>query len=169
MMILYFDRFSELDVGKLMSVYSQSNLNNAEAFWPKETRELGVLFAENDFRDYLRNDFFRKAGAFYAVLALKGEYCSALRMEPYRDGWLLEALETRPDLRGAGMATALMRDVLQHFVDQRVYSHVEKRNTASLSVHEKCGFRRLYGYAVYLDGSVTQGSYTLCYDNSAGE
>jgi len=71
-----------------------------------------------------------------------GRYVSALRLEPYRDGLLLEALETAPEQRRKGFAAALIRAV-QCFLEgkTKLYSHVDKRNLSSLKVHEKCGFR----------------------------
>ena len=44
---------------------------------------------------------------------------------------------------------------------QRVYSHVSKRNQASLSTHFSCGFQIEKDYAVDLDGTVTTRQVTL--------
>ena len=91
-------------------------------------------------------------------------YVSAARLEPYRDGLLLEALETAPELRGRGYAAALLRNMLESAPGTGpVYSHVDKKNAASLAVHRACGFRRILEHAVYADGSVLASACTLCY------
>ena len=41
------------------------------------------------------------------------------------------------------------------------YSHVDKRNTPSLRLHEKLGFEISLDHAVYVDGSVYSSSVTL--------
>ena len=95
-----------------------------------------------------------------------GSYKSALRIEPYRDGLLLHALETAPEARGQGCAYALIgatMEYLQSLNFKTVYSHIDKRNKASLRLHEKCGFLPFSDSAVYLDGTVTQNSCTMIY------
>ena len=44
-----------------------------------------------------------------------------------------------------------------------IYSHVSKKNTASLGIHKKCGFEDFKDYAVYSDGSVLHSDVTLVY------
>ena len=157
-MLLIMKRLEELDFSALMDIYIEGNLEKAE-----EYGDGGLLRAEREFYDYLREDFFRQKGAFYAVWTEKGRYVSALRLEPYQDGWLLEALETAPDYRKLGYAKALMAAVLEQMGDAVVYSHVSKRNEASLRTHCACGFERYLDHVVYLDGSVTNRAVTLRY------
>ena len=135
-------------------------------FWPEEPEMRQIQLAEEDFYRYLSQVFFRSSGAVYAVWEENGRYVSALRLEPYRDGLLLEALETAPEQRRKGFAAALIRAV-QCFLEgkTKLYSHVDKRNLSSLKVHEKCGFRRVADFAVCVDGSVNQKMYTLCWDD----
>lgn len=92
-----------------------------------------------------------------------GEYISALRLEPYKDGLLLEALETAPRHRRKGYGYQLLKAVLNAFPDRKIYSHVSKRNVPSLAIHEKCGFRKISDAAAYIDGSVNERAVTLCY------
>ena len=106
--------------------------------------------------------FFRTPNAVYAIWEEDGKYISALRLEPYREGLLLEALETAPIYRRQGFAEKLMLSVLDKFSDTKIYSHVSKRNLPSLRIHEKCGFRRILEYAAYIDGSVNRRCCTLC-------
>lgn len=154
----------ELDFSALMEIYIEGNRENGADHYPNEPRERQLLLAEQDFYEYLRESFFGPADAFYAVWLRDGKYMSALRMEPYRDGLLLTALETAPAYRRQGFAAALIGATLATLKGRKVYSHVHKGNTASLRVHEKCGFRRILEHAVYLDGSVLQSSCTFCYE-----
>ncbi len=152
----------DLDFRQLMDVYEEGNLENAAQFFPCAPKEQWLLLAEQSFYQYLRECFFPTQGAYYCIWAEEGQYLSALRLEPYRDGLLLEALETRPDRRRQGCAAALMRAVLADAGDQKIYSHVSKRNTASVRIHEACGFHRILEHAVYADGSVFSNCCTFC-------
>lgn len=140
-----------LSFGALVTVYGES---------------LQTLSQEQDFYYYLNDCFFRMAGARYLIWQEEGQYLSALRVEPYRDGFLLNGLETAPEHRGKGYAAALIRatqDYLRKQGTACLYSHVEKKNTPSLMVHRKCGFEVLSDRAVFLDGSADCRSVTLFY------
>ena len=155
----------ELDFGQLMFVYEQSNRENGEKFHSRLSENEQLLQAEQDFYNYLRQ-FFSDTRAFYAVWASGGIYKAALRMDPYLDGYLLEALETAPEARGKGYATVLVRELLAHLSSRgriAVYSHVSKKNMISLTVHHSCGFQIIKDYAVFIDGSVSSDAYTLQY------
>ena len=158
-MLLIAKRLEELDFSALMDIYVEGNLEKAE-----EYGDGGLLRAEREFYDYLREDFFRQQGAFYAVWTEQGSYVSALRLEPYKDGWLLEALETAPADRKKGYAKRLMGEVLEYMGQAVVYSHVSRRNEASLRTHYACGFQKYLDHVVYLDGSVTNWGVTLKFD-----
>ena len=105
----------------------------------------------------------------YAVWEENGQYISAVRFEPYRDGILLEALETAPEHRGKGYAAKLVCAALLQLQLQKVYSHVSKKNTASLALHERCGFVKVLDYAAYIDGSVNRNAVTLCWQRQESE
>ena len=152
-------KLEELDFPALMEVYIEGNEEKAADYGAG-----GLLRAEREFFEYLQEDFFKHAGAFYAVWRVEGRYISALRLEPYQDGWLLEALETAPEYRGRGYAKALVTAVLEYLDGAPVYSHVSKRNEASLRTHYACGFEKYLDHAVYVDGSVSQRAYTLRYN-----
>lgn len=155
----------DLSFSKLMDVYIEGNLENANEFWPELSAGQKLLQAEQDFCQYLRDVFFRTPGAVYAIWEENGKYISALRLEPYRDGLLLEALETAPSQRRQGYAEKLIRAVQHRCGNTKIYSHVGKNNLPSLRIHAKCEFHRILEYAVYIDGSVNQRCCTLCYDN----
>lgn len=138
----------ELDEEQLLRVYSEHN-------WD-----------EQDFLSYLRYDFFGQHDALYAVWMEGSLYKSAVRLERCHDGLLLHSLETAPDARRKGYAYQLLTNLLDflHTTNcDAIYSHVEKKNKASLLLHKKCGFKMIADCATYLDGTVTQYSYTMCY------
>ena len=154
----------DLSFSRLMEVYIESNLENGEDQWPELSEDRRLLLAEQGFYDYLRESFFRTPGAIYALWEREGKYVSALRLEPYKDGLLLEALETAPGERRKGYAEALMRAVQQRTGGTKLYSHVHKGNVPSLKIHEKCGFLRCMEYAAYIDGSFNQRCCTMLYE-----
>ncbi len=160
-MLLIAKKPGEINFSKLMGVYQESNLENSAICFPQMPTEEALREVERQFCEYLLDDFFQIPGAFYGVLTQNGQYVSALRVEPYQDGMLLEALETAPQYRGQGCATKLMEEI-KAIVPENIYSHVGKRNTASLQTHKKCGFEVISDCATYIDGSVASNAYTLC-------
>lgn len=157
----------ELHFGRLMDVYAQTNREVGRERWPMEPENHSIALAEQDFYNYLSACFFRTPGAVYCVWQESGRYVSTLRLEPWRDGLLLEGLETAPERRNHGYACILIRAVQARLREQgavKVYSHISKRNIVSIAVHEKCGFRKLHDYAVYADGSVDSRSGTYIYE-----
>lgn len=149
----------ELDFSRLMEIYIEGNREKA-------AEGLTLLEAEQDFYQYLRGVFFRVPGACYFVWVEDGAYVSALRLEPYREGWLLEALETAPDRRRMGYGRRLVESVLVLPEYPRIYSHIHRDNLPSLGLHEACGFRKVLDYGVYIDGSVNRHTVTYCRDRS---
>ena len=165
-MLLLAHSLRDLRFGELMEVYAQSNEETAMQ-WPNLPRGYALTLAEQDLRQYLREVFFPTAGALCAVWEEQGRYVSALRLEPYRDGLLLAALETAPDQRCRGYALMLITEVQRHLAQQgpvKLYSHIAKRNVASRKVHEQCGFRIISDHAVYINGSVDHRCDTWLYE-----
>lgn len=161
-MLIQISTFEQLDFPRLMEVYIEGNRENAEYFYGKETPEKGLQLAVQDARDYLRNDFFQKAAAKYYIWQEAGEYVSALRLERYGDGLLLEALETRPDLRRRGYGRKLIAAVLAQLPQgTHLYSHVAKWNTPSLAIHNACGFSQHLNYSVESDGTISNDHVTF--------
>ena len=163
-MIERIERLRDLQFGQLMMVYEESNRHNGEANYPYLSLEEQFMAAEQDFYRYLQL-FFKEKNGFVLILSNGRRYISALRAERYKDGYLLEALETLPDQRNRGYAGKLVRELLT-WADERnlpIYSHVSKSNFPSISVHRKCGFRKILDYAVYVDGSVNDRACTLRY------
>ena len=162
-MLIVANRLREITFGKLMDIYQEGNLENGRERWPNETVARQLALAEEDFYNYLRQVFFKTEDAVYLIWEERGSYVSALRLEPYKDGWLLEALETAPDHRKLGHAKALMGAVLDMMGEAIIYSHVSRRNEASLKTHFACGFAKYLDHVVYLDGSVSGRGLTLRY------
>ena len=154
----------DLSFGKLMEVYMEGNLENAQDFWPDEPVSRQIALAEQDFYQYLQQVFFKTDAAVYLIWEENGSYLSALRLEPYRDGLLLEALETAPEYRRKGYAARLVQAALVYAGGVKIYSHVGKKNEASLRTHEKCGFIKIQDHAVYADGSVNDRCFTLLHE-----
>lgn len=165
-------KLRDIHFGKLMELYAEGNEENAMSFYPNDEKTVGIMKAEQDFYQYLRQIFFRSEGAFYAIWEENAEYVSALRLEPYRDALLLEALETHPAYRSRGYAKKLITSVLEHLEQKgckTVYSHVHKGNVPSIQTHLACNFHRISEQATCIDGSVTFDSCTMAYSFGSPE
>ena len=159
-MIYVFDNLSDMQFAELMCVYAEGNEKNACELYGKMDINAAILTVEQDFYQYLSQVFFPVKNAKYFVWVEKGKYVSALRMEPYEEGLLLEALETRPEYRMKGYASTLLRAAIAS-VDLPVYSHVLKDNFASIKTHLACGFEVVSDSAKYIDGTTNADCYTL--------
>ena len=164
-MLLLVQTLRELSFGSLMEVYRESNGWNGEEFFPMETPERQLALAEERFYQYLQEDFFSKPDARYCIWTENGSYVSALRLWSFPDGQLLEGLETKPGQRRRGYAASLIRAVQELSpAGTRIYSHVSRDNTASMRLHESCGFRVIRESARRLDGTVSTRSVTLLWE-----
>lgn len=166
-MLKLISSYYQLDSVQLMEVYLEGNRKRGESIYSYLDTNKQIYRAEDDFLSYLQEDFFQQKGAKYAIWNVDGHYKAALRLEHYKDGMLLEALETAPASRRNRYAYNLVTSVLNYLQTEDckfLYSHVDKRNIASLNLHRKCGFRIITDYAWYIDGTLTHSSYTLRYD-----
>ncbi|MBP3672329.1 MAG: GNAT family N-acetyltransferase [Oscillospiraceae bacterium] len=162
-MLIIAKSMKDLSFSALMEIYIEGNMENGQDNYPEEPEYRQIMLAEQDFYNYLSQVFFRTDGAVYLIWEERGKYVSALRLEPYQDGLLLEALETAPDQRQKGYAKTLILAALGEFDGKKIYSHVSKRNTPSIRTHEVCGFEKILDHAVYADGSVLRSSVTYCH------
>lgn len=146
-MLIRIDRLSGPDGRKLMDLYREGNLENAEYFYPEITdREAGIRKVEEEFLRYIRDDFLKKEGNAYYVLEADSVWVSALRLYRVKEGlYYIEALETHPDLRKRGYASMLLKLVTESLREKedsfRVRDCVRKRNLPSVKTHLKSGFR----------------------------
>jgi len=159
-LILVCRAMKELSFSRLMRIYREACLERGTELAPELSEESRILLGEDAFYEYLQSSFFRHPGAQYLILQKEDDYVSALRLEPWQDGLLLEALETAPQLRCRGYASELLREVCDRYPGP-VYSHVVRHNKASLAVHQRCGFQIASRSARMLDGTVTDRIYTL--------
>ncbi len=144
-MLHVFFRYEDLDADKLMEVYAEGNTENARELYPELPPAAGLRRAEEDFLQFLREEFFTRPGPAYYVLEEDGIWRSALRLNRLEEGlYYLEALETRPEDRRRGFALRLLREVLAALRGRglpfRLCDCVAKDNRPSLRVHELCGF-----------------------------
>lgn len=163
-MLLIAKSLKDMNFRQLMDVYEEGNRENAREQYPHLPTEQGIGEAEQDFYAFLQQGFFAVQRAFYALWIVDGRYVGALRAEPYRDGLLIEALETKPDCRRRGYAAQLMRAVFDYLQDGKLYSHIHKKNIPSQKLHEGLGFIRCSDRAVYIDGSVNDRCATYLLD-----
>lgn len=157
-MLKIISAMNQLDFEQLMCIYQESNQKKDKSNWE----------AEQTAYAYLQELFLDKRG-FCAIWDVAGHYVTALRIEKFKDAWLLTALETLPTARKRGYAKLLIREVVQYLKGNgigKLYSHVEKRNVISLAVHKACGFKEVLQHAELLDGTLTQRYVTLCIDIS---
>ncbi len=166
-MLLIAKKLEELDFDQLMELYREGNEENGRYFWPEESPEKQRIMAKTEFRRYLEEDFYCKKGAVYALLEKEGRYLSGLRLEPYRNGFLMEALETHPRERRKGYASCLICRVQEWLGDAKIYSHVSRRNTASLRTHLRCGFTEFHPYEEEHDGTRNDKAVTLCWEGDS--
>ena len=163
-MLLVCDCLKQLDFSALMALYEEGNRENGEDLYPDLPAGQQLLRAEQDFYAYLHSGFFTQPGDLYCIWEESGEYVSALRLERYADGLLLEALETHPAHRRRGWAEKLIRAVQDYIGGEKLYSHISHRNGPSIAVHQKCGFRKISDSARYADGSVNSRCGTYLYE-----
>ena len=160
-MLALISTMNDLDFRALVHVYRA----NTELFGNVKNDAYKLLSYEQNFYQYLNEVFFATPGAQYAVWCVEGAYLSALRLEPYRGGLLITALETAPEVRNRGYATKLLKAVLVSVRTSgcnSVYAHIDKRNDLSLRTHKKCGFTVISDSARLLDGSFLPTMFTLC-------
>lgn len=164
-MLLIYDRLSKIRFGQLMQVYAEGVAANGREFYPELPENQQILRAEQDFYAYLQTGFFTQSGDLYCIWEENGAYVSALRLQRYQDGLLLEALETHPNHRRRGYACRLIQAVLDKLQPPKLYSHIGHRNFASQATHMKCGFQKISDHARYADGSVNTYCGTYLYES----
>lgn len=161
-MLQIFHSVKQLNFRQLCDVYSDELLKAGREQYDQFSLNLQILEAEQDFYHYL-NEFFKVIDAFYGIWSVEGTYKAALRIEPYQDGVLLSGLQTASNSRKKGYAARLVEETLTYLSDKgvhMVYSHIHNKNVASIKTHRKCGFEKIFDYAVFLDGSVDHQSGT---------
>ena len=86
-MLKIISEYQKVDTRKLMDVYSESNFENTDYFYPDDSDiESAVRKVEAGFLEFLKNDFFNKNDATYWVLEIDGVWVSTLRTCKIQDG-----------------------------------------------------------------------------------
>ena len=165
-MLKIINTMRDFPFGQMMEVYYESNAATAREQFPDESEYEGLYRVEMEFYRYLRYDFFTMGDGFYALWMEGNRPVSTARFERWKDGWLLEGLETHPDHRGKGYARRVLEGALLR-IQEPVYAHVAKDNGPSLRVHEKCGFVRCPDTAL-VNGNFDSRFVTLVYKNAHG-
>ena len=151
---------SALPYGAVMEIYQDELRCRAQKAYTDVSPTEALFEAEQDFYSYLSQDFFSVKGAFLVIL---GD-ASALRMEPYMDGYLLTGLCTAPAHRRKGLANMLLRHAISVLPENcPIYSHVEKSNEASVAFHKAFGFMTISDHAQLIDGTHASDYWTLRY------
>ena len=165
-MLVIAKKIQDINMGQLLELCEESCRTNGLRDYPDLPMEEQFFRAQGDIIQYMQNHFFQNADAFCAFWVIDGRYVSTLRIEPYRDGLILSALETAPSHRGRGYAGSLVKQVLAYlqYKAVKIYSHIERTNKASVAVHVSCGFRKISETAVYLDGSVSGRADTYLFE-----
>lgn len=166
-MLLVIERYEQLDGRKLMELYREGNQCNVAHFMPEADPAVGLQKIEQEFLQYLQEEFFTAKGNCYYVLEEDGVWISALRLYQVEDFYYLEALETLPSCRRKGYAKRLLQAVF-HFLGQRgdfiIRDAVKKTNTASLYTHQSCGFEiERQDAFVCTTGETDPGCYGMIY------
>ena len=164
-MLIEISEWGHIDKRKLMDIYHESNTENIAYFYPDAVdRDEALRKVEDNFLGYI-NEFLDGRNR-YMVLEYKGIWISALRLYWVKERfYYIQALETHPDHRKKGHASRLLSGVLDELKKQgpfTVCDCVNKRNTASLATHLKCGFviADEAGYD-YLQGTSDERHYGL--------
>lgn len=166
-MLLYFTEKKEIDIRRLLDIYSESIAENAAEFYPDEELSFAVGKEERKFVGFL-NEFFGKKGNKYFVLEEEGEWVSALRLSTI-GGWsyYLEAFETRPDSRRRGSAKRLICAVFEKLGQYGPFviaDCVSKTKAPSVRTHISCGFRIVSENGINrLSGTVNDRAYGMEY------
>lgn len=140
---------------------AQLNMEELTALYSLSADEFNDIAYERFLFDLV--GFFAEKG-IYAIWEMDGRYVSAARFQPFFDGWLLSSLISLKACRNHGYATTLIKSALEKLKLRPVYSHIERSNRASLSVHCKCNFQKCADYARLLDETVSSRYVTMVYN-----
>ena len=143
---------SQLDFSLISQIYESSGLEGSSTRYASGRTERHELQIRNELYDCFAELF--RLGGFCGLWVVEERIVSVVRIESFKDGYLVAGLATHFDFQRCGYATKLLSAVLDR-IGGTCYSHVDKRNEASLSVHMRCGFEKLKDSARYLDGTVT--------------
>lgn len=167
-MVTFIHKLVNCDFAALCAVYAQSLESDRARDYPLLDAREGALLAEQAFYQYLSQVFFRTPGAVLVAFCVEKQYICALRLEPYKDGYLISGLETAQAYRRKGFGLQLVNAALAYCADRgvgKVYAHIHRKNKASEKLHLSAGFALLGDGATLLDGAYSSQYTTYCYTN----
>lgn len=143
-MLVCVNYYWELDINSIQSVYETESIHDL------------ILDIETSIKMHDGSLYFWEED---------GYRISALRVEPYQDGYLLFDLATMISRRRLGYGSQLVRSVLSEYrmKNKPIYVHIEKKNAVSLSLHKNLGFQICNDYGKLIDGTISHRYYTLVY------
>ena len=149
-MLKIVNRFCDLDIDRILLVYEEQFSGRSK-------------LTKDDFcEDWML--FFRDKHNVCCIWETEATFKACLRIEPYRDGALITCLETAPQDRGPGHATALINAVKDYLKQQNcsaMYVHILENNKVSMHTHRKAGFTKYSDVAHLVDGTISQRYCTL--------
>lgn len=136
MRLIITNKVEKVDLDRLMEVYRESNYENMISLSYDCLDDL-----ESTYKEYLKKDFLENKDNYLAVLANGESYLSALRLHREDGGYLIEAIETKPEFRNLGYGLSLLFLVRKR-ISEAFYlrSEVSENNIKSLNLHKKLGF-----------------------------
>lgn len=132
----------------------------AEVYAATRTEELAAVdWSEAQKRDFLQSQFNAQhshylkhyADADFLIILLGERRVGRLYVARWKDEIRLIDIALLPELRGGGLGTELMEDLLEEAAEARlpVRIHVEQFNRA-LGLYERLGFKKLEERGIYL-------------------
>ena len=136
MRLIITNKVEKVDLDRLMEVYRESNYENMISLSYDCLDDL-----ESTYKEYLKKDFLENKDNYLGVLANGESYLSALRLHREDGGYLIEAIETKPEFRNLGYGLSLLFLVRKR-ISEAFYlqSEVSENNIKSLNLHKKLGF-----------------------------
>ena len=169
-MLIWAHKMAELNFESLMQVYWEGNRDNGMRFYTHLEQDQAHKRAEQDFYNYLADDFFAHRGARYAIWAEKEQYICALRLEPWEDGLLLQALETHPDHRRRGYAKQLITETKANYPHLLANESVYMSFLGAVSAVPTTFFVRQDGSLIgYLTGALEKENWKALIDDLLSE
>jgi len=157
-----------VEFSNISSILGDLMLVSVNKYWDLDVTAISLIYETEKLQDLLCDigSSLKYHNGRIFFWQVEGEYVSALRTEPYEDGYLLFGLQTRKVCRHRGYGTQLVLAVcsqIQRDSKKPVYVHIEKKNIASIKLHRNIGFQICAEYGKLIDGTVSHRYYTFTY------
>lgn len=141
-MIIENDKYDEI-----RKLFNENNDN----FITKESNEYGINNKEMLKAIYIEN----KVAKGYIIVSFDRNFCE-LEEYPNKIAYIWEIL-TDKKYSGKGIATQLLKYVVEKYNDYTFYSCIEEENIGSIKVHQKLGFKEIYKFeGKYFEGKISK-------------